>query len=524
MRDKREIGFDILDNADLEQIEELAMDSNMLDDETKKRIKKIIDKKCKEAKGETFMDNKNFIRNTDDENTVSHVEIYKERKITKIISAVVSVAAVFGIVAGGAAFIRNNKVKPEDVTKSSSSLESELDLEVSTEIEEAAQETLNYLLNDMQQIELKYDYIDITCDSTPELFISADVYDNSEELMVYKYNGSEFESCYEGAYQKLAVSKENNAIVLVSEESYYDISFYDFEPDKEKVLLTSEDTKKIFNQYKNYDSTSCGICEGDEFIGFYHTEIADDSSSEEYRFTFDNQPISEEEYNQVMDKYDSYGWREIKIDKYTAKAEKTTPEKAVEYTLEQFADTWPDDIEFDYKLMDFIGDSKPELFILLKSNISNIQDLYYGEFDGYFYNMVCLSSVNKVMISEKNKAIACINNNKITNDYYNYYSVDLYDFAPDETKINGDGEIIFNKYEELENTSICTFTRNADGVFDLKVRYASESSIGNPDEPIDFVCMDGSEYTYSKELFIEKMNEYDSYGWTEMKFDEYKLK
>ena len=45
MRDKREIGFDILDNADLEQIEELAMDSNMLDDETKKRIKKIIDKK-----------------------------------------------------------------------------------------------------------------------------------------------------------------------------------------------------------------------------------------------------------------------------------------------------------------------------------------------------------------------------------------------------------------------------------------------------------------------------------------------
>ena len=64
MRDKREIGFDILDNADLNQIEELAMDSNMLDDETKNRIKNIIDKKCMEAKGETFMDNKNFIRNT----------------------------------------------------------------------------------------------------------------------------------------------------------------------------------------------------------------------------------------------------------------------------------------------------------------------------------------------------------------------------------------------------------------------------------------------------------------------------
>ena len=63
MRDKREIGFDILDNADLEQIEEFAMDSNMLDDETKNRIKNIIDKKCKEAKGEIIMNNKNFIRN-----------------------------------------------------------------------------------------------------------------------------------------------------------------------------------------------------------------------------------------------------------------------------------------------------------------------------------------------------------------------------------------------------------------------------------------------------------------------------
>jgi len=526
MRDKREIGFDILDNADLNQIEEFAMDSNMLDDETKNRIKNIIDKKCKEAKGEIIMNNKNFIRNTNDENTVSHVEIYKERKITKIISAVVSVAAVFGIVAGGAALIRNNKVKPEDVTKSSSSLESELDLEVSTEIEEAAQETLNYLLNDMQQIELKYDYIDITGDSTPELFISADVYDNSEELMVYKYNGSEFESCYEGAYQKLAVSKENNAIVLVSEESYYDISFYDFEPDKEKVLLTSEDTEKIFNQYKNYDSTSCGICEGDEFIGFYDTEIADDSSSEEYGFTFDNQPISEDEYNQVMDKYDSYGWREIKIDKYTAKAEKTTPEKAAENTLEECADTSSDDIEVDYKLMDFIGDSKPELFILLKSKCSDIPDLYYGEFDGYFYNMVPISAGCKFMISEKNKAVACITNNEIRNGNYKYYSVELIDFAPDETKINGDGEIIFNKYEEFEKTSIYATTRNADGVYD-SVSYISGPSIDNPDGPIDFLFMDGSEYTYStysKELFIEKMNEYDSYGWTEMEFDKYKLK
>ena len=58
MRDKREIGFDILDNADLEQIEEFAMDNNMLDDETKKRIKNIIDKKCMEAKGEIIMNNK----------------------------------------------------------------------------------------------------------------------------------------------------------------------------------------------------------------------------------------------------------------------------------------------------------------------------------------------------------------------------------------------------------------------------------------------------------------------------------
>ena len=534
MKDNREIGFDILENADLNQIEEFAMDSNMLDDETKKRIKNIIDKKCMEAKGETFMDNKNFIRNTNDENTVSHVEIYKERKITKIISAVVSVAAVFGIVAGGAAFIRNNKVKPEDVTKSSSSLESELDLEVSTEIEEAAQETLNYLLIDMQQLELKYDYIDITGDSTPELFVSKDFYDGRKFLMVYKYNGSEFESCYRCDYQKLAVSKENNAIVLVSEESYYDIIFYDFEPDKEKVLLTSEDTEKIFNQYKNYDSTHCRIYEGesDEF-GFYHTEIAGDSSGKEYAFEFELQSISEEEYNQAMDKYDSYGWTEFKIDKYTAKAEKTTQEKAAEFTLEYFADERLDATEFDYKLMDFIGDSQPELFILVKTDDSTFPaELYYGEFDGYFYNMRCLSSVGRVMISEKNKAISCINDNSVFEEYDSYL-IDLYDFAPDETKIKADGEIIFNQYENYKFTSIEYYTQYEDGFFNTETGYLSGPSLDNPDGPIKFEYTeyrynedieDIEDTDYSKELFIEKMNEYDSYGWTEMKFDEYKLK
>jgi hypothetical protein len=194
--------------------------------------------------------------------------------------------------------------------------------------------------------------------------------------------------------------------------------------------------------------------------------------------------------------------------------------------LEECADTSSDDIEVDYKLMDFIGDSKPELFILEKSKCSDIPDLYYGEFDGYFYNMVPISAGCKFMISEKNKAVACITNNEIRNGNYKYYSVELIDFAPDETKINGDGEIIFNKYEEFEKTSIYATTRNADGVYD-SVSYISGPSIDNPDGPIDFLFMDGSEYTYStysKELFIEKMNEYDSYGWTEMEFDEYKLK
>jgi DNA-directed RNA polymerase beta' subunit len=171
MKDNREIGFDILDNADLNQIEEFAMDSNMLDDETKKRIKSIIDKKCKEANGEIILDENKSVNNINHENTVSHVEIYKERKITKIISAVVSVAAVFGIVAGGAAFIRNNKVKPEDVTKSSSNINS-VD---SDNYEAAAQDVFKQIFQSNELTELKYDYIDITGDATPELFVSYNI-------------------------------------------------------------------------------------------------------------------------------------------------------------------------------------------------------------------------------------------------------------------------------------------------------------------------------------------------------------
>ena len=518
MRDKREIGFDILDNADLNQIEEFAMDSNMLDDETKNRIKNIIDKKCKEAKGEIIMNNKNFIRNTNDENTVSHVEIYKERKITKIISAVVSVAAVFGIVAGGAALIRNNKIKPEDIAKSSSNIDS-VD---SDNYEAAAQDVFKQIFQSNQLTELKYDYIDITGDATPELFVSYNTKNIFDYCAIYEYNGKEFDEINKGFYQRLMISNDNNSLALISEEGGYDIVLYDFEPDKEKVLSASEDNSDIFNVRS--ECTSCRIFEKSTCKDWYLSGQYNEESSEEYYFRYIEEPIrcekeiSEEEYNQIMDRYDAYGWTELKIDKYTVEAETKTYEEAITSAIINNIGLSYD--EYSYSLMDFTGDSTPELFVSIKSEYSDNYELHYGEFNGYFYKMYFICSGKEFMVSEQNKSISCINNLSVYEEY-DCYSIELYDFAPDETKIKADGEIIFNQYENNKFTSMSYLTQDEDKFFITNTGYSSGPSEDNPDGPIRFGC--NEEMDYSKELYIEKMNEYDSYGWSEMEYIQYDI-
>lgn len=170
--------------------------------------------------------------------------------------------------------------------------------------------------------------------------------------------------------------------------------------------------------------------------------------------------------------------------------------------------------------MDFTGDSTPELFVSIKSEDSDNYDLCYGEFNGYFYEMYPIRSCKEFMVSEQNKSISCINNLSVYEEYDGYL-IELYDFAPDETKIKADGEIIFNQYENNKFTSMSYLTQDEHKWFITKAGYKSGPSEDNPDGPIRFGW--NEEMDYSKELYIEKMNEYDSYGWSEMEYIQFDI-
>jgi hypothetical protein len=160
-----------------------------------------------------------------------------------------------------------------------------------------------------------------------------------------------------------------------------------------------------------------------------------------------------------MDRYDAYGWTELKIDKYTVEAETKTYEEAITSAIINNIGLSYD--EYSYSLMDFTGDSTPELFVSIKSEYSDNYELHYGEFNGYFYKMYFICSGKEFMVSEQNKSISCINNLSVYEEY-DCYSIELYDFAPDETKIKADGEIIFNQYENNKFTSMSYLTQDED--------------------------------------------------------------
>lgn len=529
MSDKKEIGFDILENANLEQIEEIGMDCDMLDDKAKQRIQEIIRRKYNEAKVETKMNDNKYI---DNENSVSDVEIYKERKITKIISRVVSIAAVFGIVAGGAALVRNNKIKTENINKTSSSASSSVSPDAANEYEKAAQKIFDDLFIRYNVTEFNYDFVDFKGDSAPELFISIDAYEEAKELIICEYKNSEYNIEYQNYYYNLMLSIDNNSFAIIVDPSY-DICFYDCEPNKEKILSTSDDNLKIFNQYKNHEYTVYHIFENNVETDYYSAERADDSTSEEYIFNHNIEDISEEEYNKTMDKYDSYGWTELIIDKYTAKPEKITHEEAIIPAIENLPVDLSVEVEyikeFNYKLIDVVGDSTPELFVSFEDELAGISHLFFGEFNDYFYSMNELCTGNKFMVSEENNAIAYTYEGYYIDSKSDYVETTIYnhacmvDFTPNETIIKADGEIIFNQYEKHKptHTSISHYTKN-DRLFTPISSYIAKVSEENSNESFKFYdCTTDEELYLSKELYIEKMNELDSYGWSEINFEKY---
>ncbi len=165
MKDKKTIGFDILDNAGLNEIDKIGTDIDMLDEKTKKRILEMTRKRYNDAiKGE----NTGIYDNAED--VVDNVEVYSRKKSSKIIMSVVNTAAVLGLAVGSVFLIKNlgredNNPDTPLIPPDSTSVGT-----TGTDIETAAVNALDYLVATDEFIySLDYAQIDMNGDNVPEL-------------------------------------------------------------------------------------------------------------------------------------------------------------------------------------------------------------------------------------------------------------------------------------------------------------------------------------------------------------------
>lgn len=128
MKDNREIGFDILENSDINDLEKIGADSMMIDKSARDRMLKITNKKYKEEKEMLYKEQR--IGNiSENEDAVTGVENYSRKGISRIIYTALSSAAVLAIVCGSIYMLGRNKgvspYTPEPLEKATTSIVSE---------------------------------------------------------------------------------------------------------------------------------------------------------------------------------------------------------------------------------------------------------------------------------------------------------------------------------------------------------------------------------------------------------------
>ncbi|WP_295068524.1 hypothetical protein [Ruminococcus sp.] len=128
MKDNREIGFDILENSDINDLEKIGADNMMIDKSARDRMLKITNKKYKEEKEMLYKEQ--IIGNiSENEDAVTGVENYNRKGISRIIYTALSSAAVLAIVCGSIYMLGRNKgvspYTPEPLEKATTTIVSE---------------------------------------------------------------------------------------------------------------------------------------------------------------------------------------------------------------------------------------------------------------------------------------------------------------------------------------------------------------------------------------------------------------
>lgn len=406
MKEKKTIGFDILDNAGLNEIDKIGTDIDMLDVKTKKRILEMTRKRYNDAiKGE----NTGIFDNTED--VVENVEVYNRSKIKKIMTGVVNTAAALGLAVGSVFLVKNlgrgdNDTPDEPLLPSESTTFS---TESNNSKENLSQEEIarNQRIEDFiryvyvshnkvldkehfnETLKIEYAYLDINNDSVDELLIRYD-------FLNHYYFGLELNYFDGTGYIPFDDIQYASKFDLQNRKLYELYDGYEYEGFE----------NEFFMDVKTWENTeiSCDV----DFFTYqenYHYYMYEG----ELFYTHNGEQCTEEELKTAKAEYENCDNAGLKFIPYipddsfflensvnnTANgqsAEETARNKRIEEYIDYLCyycdgesdkDKFYDTIKIDYAYLDINNDSVDELFIRYH-NLNDFSPYYEGTELNYF--------------------------------------------------------------------------------------------------------------------------------------------
>ncbi|MBR6967334.1 MAG: hypothetical protein IKH78_02275 [Ruminococcus sp.] len=317
MSDKRKIGFDVLENTDIEKISGNGADFPAISKDTRNRIlektrEKYENAKSAPASAEPAAENDGY--------TVSGpAEIYHRPVIKRIATAAAGFAAAAVLISGSAFLMHKKPVGPpvtpdsdivsNAVTEGTDPVTSTTDVTTTTsaetfmpemttvtayiakdfnitepvsqeDIDTAREKVLEHLVHsDFYAFNLQYKYIDMNHDNIPELLV---YYQNAYyAILIYRYNGTEY---------------------------VCDINEYGYE---DSIGFTSA-------PMINSDESCIYVINKEGATGNYYIKMNSDYSLDinslvsSVSYYYNHEVISEEKYNELRNMYNSYDFSEIR--------------------------------------------------------------------------------------------------------------------------------------------------------------------------------------------------------------------
>ena len=396
MKDNKTIGFDILDNAGLDEIDKIGTDTDMLDEKTKKRILEMTRKRFNDAiKGEDMMTFNNDINESAE--IVENVEVYKRSKISKIMTRVINTAAVAGIAAGSVLLVKNinkdNKPVEPDLPAVSSTEDGELTAEEKARnqrIEEYIQELYYAEYSPLDEneyyeaLKIDYAYLDLNNDSTDELFI---YHFNS---LKPDYESTEI-SCFDGT-KYVPVTDLYGAI----NEYKFDLkncklySFMETEDNKSMLITSTWADSELKNNSSDYFKIQ--------------DKYSYETVSSEFVYKHNDSECTKEEYDKAIAEYENCVGAELKFFPYDVKKAAKQPtanlsnEAAANQRIEDFIrhiyvshnevldkETFDETLKIEYAYLDLNNDSTDELLIRYNFCDMDYSGIMLNYYDGTEY-------------------------------------------------------------------------------------------------------------------------------------------